>query len=76
MFTVKTKTYTLTSEAKPVSVVAAQDTVYITLADKSELHIRAKTTPMLSAQLNMIQTAKLPNITVDFTNPKQLVSFV
>jgi len=61
---------------KIVAVSPSRDQVYFKFTDNIEIIIPMRVTPFVSATMNMIATARVPNITVDFTkDEKNILSF-
>ena len=77
MLTIKTHLMTVTRQNTDVmSVAPSMDVIHFRFVDNVELGIPFKITPQITVMLGMIQTAPVTaNITVDFTNPNQLISF-
>jgi hypothetical protein len=78
MLTIIAKNMKLEREQNDVmSATPSMRAVHFRFADGTELSVFVgDIPPEMAPQINMVQSAKAPNITIDFTKPKQLVSFV
>lgn len=61
---------------KPLSVTPAMDSVYVKLKEGTEIIIPMRLEQNAQGCLNLIQTSTAPNVTLDFTNKTNPVSFV
>ena len=77
MITIKTNNMTISREDnKVVAISPSRDQIYFKFADNIEVIIPMRVTPVVSATMGMIATARAQNITVDFTkDEKSILSF-
>jgi hypothetical protein len=77
MLTIMTHGMTVTrNNCDVMAVQPSMDQVYFKFVDQSEIIIPCKLDNRITRLLETVTAATAPNITIDFTNPQNLVSFV
>ncbi len=76
MITLKKRTFEIVIKDKKFdSIQDTSDGFYLKLSDGSEIRINCEVTPVMKMIPMMVQNSKMENITVDFDNLKNPITF-